>query len=101
MDSTMVKERLIGVLADIQSASGLDCPRLTDDTKPVGDLPEFDSIVWPVATTLLSQEIATPIPNDANIFVDDLTKTPRSIDEAAKFVSQLLAKTVGQELDAA
>ncbi|MXW20562.1 MAG: hypothetical protein F4Z95_07135 [Gammaproteobacteria bacterium] len=101
MDSTMVKKKLIGVLADIQSASGLDCPRLTGDTKPVGDLPEFDSFVWPVATTLLSQEIATPIPNDVNIFVDNATKTPKSIDEIAKFVSQLREKAVDKELEAA
>ena len=92
MDQNTLKQRLIAVIGQIQSASGLPCPPLTDATKPVGDIPKFDSKVWPVATTILATEIGALIPNDVNIFIDPTTKLPRSIDETASFVWQLLKK---------
>ncbi len=90
MNPVTLKEKLIAVLGQIQADSGLECPSLTGATKPIDNIPKFDSKVWPVATTILSTEIGTSIPNDVNIFVDDTTKLPRSIDEAAVFVCELL-----------
>lgn len=90
MDPTTVTRKLIAVLGQIQAESGLECPRLTGAAKPVEDLPEFDSLVWPVATTLLATEIGMTIPNEVNIFVDERTKLPRSIDETAVAVCDLL-----------
>ena len=101
MNSTTLKEKLIALLGQIQADSGLECPSLTGGTKPVGDLPKFDSKIWPVATTLLSIEIAAPIPNDVNIFVDETTKLPRSIDEVALFVCNLLTRADNEEAAAA
>ena len=101
MDPATLKEKLIAVLGQIQTDSGLECPPLTGATKPVGNIPKFDSKVWPVATTILSTEIGAPIPNDVNIFIDDKTKLPRSIDEAAAFVCELLKKQAEKEVDAA
>ena len=92
MDLTALKEKLIAVLGQIQAESDLECPTLTGATKPIEDLPEFDSKVWPVATTILATEIDATIPNDVNIFVDETTKLPRSIDETAVFVCDLLKK---------
>jgi len=92
MDSTIVKEKLIALLGRIQVDSGLQCPPLTGATKPVGNIPKFDSKVWPVATTILSTDIGAPIPKDVNVFIDDRTKLPRSIDEIAAFVCELLKK---------
>jgi hypothetical protein len=90
MDPVSVKETLIKVLAQIQAASGLECPELSGGTKPVGSLPEFDSKIWLAATTILATEIGATIPNDVNIFVDETTKFPRSIDETAAYVCDLL-----------
>jgi len=90
MDAATLKERLIAVLDQIQADSGLECPPLTGATKPVDDVPKFDSKVWPVATTILSTEIGMSIPNDVNIFIDEVTKLPRSIDQTAAFVCRLL-----------
>lgn len=92
MDPATLKEKLIAVLGQIQADSGLECPALTGATKPVESLPQFDSKVWSVATTILATEIGATIPNDVNIFVDETTKLPRSIDEAAIFVCGLLKK---------
>ena len=101
MDPTALKGKLIAVLGQIQADSGLECPPLTGATKPVENLPEFDSKVWPVATTILATEIGMTIPNDVNIFVDETTKLPRSIDETAVIVGNLLKKQSEQEAAAA
>jgi hypothetical protein len=90
MDPATLKEKLITVIGQIQSESGLQCPPLTGATRPIESLPKFDSKVWPVATTILSTEIGTRIPNEVNIFVDETTKAPRSIDETVAFVCELL-----------
>ena len=92
MDPIALKEHLIAVLAEIQDDSDLDCPPLTGATKPIESLPEFDSKVWPVATTILAARIGVTIPNDVNIFVDETTKLPLSIDETTVFVCDLLKK---------
>lgn len=92
MDPVTLKEKLIAVLGQIQADSGLECPALTGAIKPVNSLPQFDSKVWPVATTILATEISATIPNDVNIFVDETTKLPRSIDQVVVFVCALLKK---------
>ena len=101
MDPTALKGKLIAVLGQIQADSGLECPPLTGATKPVEDLPKFDSKVWPIATTILATEIDATIPNDVNIFIDETTKLPRSIDETAIFVCDLLMSQSEQEAVAA
>lgn len=101
MDPVALKEKLIAVLGQIQADSGLECPTLTGTTKPVENLPKFDSKVWPAATTILATEIGAAIPNHVNIFVDETTMLPRSIDEMATFVCELLKKQSEEEAVAA
>jgi len=90
MTPAALKDTLITILTQIQADSGVECPAMTGATKPVGNLPNFDSKVWPVATTILATVINATIPNDVNIFVDETTKLPRSIDETAVFVCELI-----------
>ncbi len=99
MDPTALKEKLIAVLGQIQADSGLKCPYLTGTSKPVENLPEFDSTVWPVATTILATEIGMTIPNDVNIFVDKMTNLPHSIDETAVIISDLLKQQDDREAE--
>ena len=101
MDPKVIKEKLIAILGQIQVDSALECPPLTGTIKPVEDLPKFDSKVWPVATTILATEISATIPNDVNIFFDETTKLPRSIDETAAFICDLLRKQNEKEATAA
>ena len=101
MDPTALKRKLIAVLSQIQTDSGLECPPLTGVTIPVENLPKFDSKVWPVAITILATEIGATIPNDVNIFVDETTKFPLSIDETAIFVCDLLMQQSKPEAVAA
>ena len=93
MDPIALKQTLIAILGQIQVDSGLECPPLTGQTKPVGTIPQFDSKVWPVAITILALQIDATIPNEVNIFIDEQTNLPRSIDEIAAFVCELLNKT--------
>jgi hypothetical protein len=58
--------------------------------RPAESLPEFNSKVWAVATSLLADKIGAAIPNDANIFFDKYTNKALSIDEAAQLVCELL-----------
>lgn len=101
MDPATLKEKLMTVLNQIQTDSGLECPALSGAIKPVDSIPKFDSKVWPVATTILATEIGATIPNDVNIFIDETTKLPRSIDETAAFVCELLKKQSEKEATAA
>ncbi len=101
MDPASVTAKLIAVLSQLQADSGLECPPLTGTIKPVENLPKFDSKVWPVATTILATEIGAAIPNEVNIFVDETTKLPRSIDETAAFVCELLKEQSEKEAAAA
>ena len=89
MSGEKVSARVITVLGQIQADSGLECPPLNGASKPIEDLPQFDSKVWPVAMTLIASELGTPIPNDMNIFVDPKTKQPLSIDQVAGMVLEL------------
>lgn len=101
MDPVDLKAKLIAVLGQIQADSDLECPPVTGATKPVENLPKFDSKVWPVATTILATEIGATIPNDVNIFIDETTKLPRSVDETVSFVCDLLKKQTEDEAAAA
>ncbi|PDT64528.1 hypothetical protein CO683_37640 [Bradyrhizobium ottawaense] len=92
MEPKELVKTLITIIGQIQTDSELECPPLTGATKPVGAVPEFDSKVWPVATTILATQIDVPIPDDVNIFIDETTKEPRSLDEIAVFVCELQEK---------
>ncbi len=84
--------QLIAIIGQIQTDSELECPPLTGATKPADTVPEFDSKIWPVATTILVSEINIPIPDDVNIFIDETTKVTHSIEEIAVFVCELQKK---------
>jgi hypothetical protein len=101
MDPATLKQKLIAVIGQIQANSGLECPPLSGAIKPVDNIPKFDSKVWAAATTILATDIGKSIPNDVNIFVDGTTKLPRSIDEIAAFVCELLKKQDEAEAAAA
>jgi|GEM_PF-1692300 len=62
------KTAVITTLNKVQSTSGLPCPTLTGDQVPKKVLEQFDSTVWPVATTWIARELGVVIENDVHIF---------------------------------
>lgn len=90
MNTALVKTKLIDVLQVIQADSGLTCPPITNKSKPVDDLPEFDSKIWPVATGMLAVALGIDIPPDINIFRIDKTCTSLAIEEIVALVVSLI-----------
>lgn len=92
MDASAVKAALVEVLQNIQTASGLECPAITGTTKPIEDLPRFDSKIWPVAIGILGVKLGITIANDINIFRREKTTIALTVDEAVAIVV-VLAET--------
>ncbi len=53
-----VREVLIEVLVEIQELSGEEVPEIGDDTRPMDDLADFDSLIAVEATTQLSERLS-------------------------------------------
>lgn len=97
MDSTLIQANLVEILQTIQSTSELECPPLNGKTKPLEDLPEFDSKIWPVAIGMLSMKLGIYIPPDVNIFRQEDSATALTIDE---IVAKVITIAEGQATEA-
>ncbi len=89
METNAVRAALVEVLQDIQTASGLECPAITGTTKPIEELPQFDSKIWPVAIGILGVKLGITIANDVNIFRREKTAIALTVDEAVAIVVAL------------
>lgn len=100
MDANFVKSKLIEVLQTVQSLIGENCPVIDGDTKPAEALPKFTSKVWPVAAGMLGVALDKTIPCEANIFVDEDTKTPLAINQTVALVLKILEEQETEEAGA-
>jgi hypothetical protein len=89
VDAATVKTKLVKILQEIQATSGLPCPDLNDATRPIEDLDEFDSKIWPVAAGMLAAELGIEIADDVNIFRREKTKTALTINETTAMVVKI------------
>lgn len=88
MDAAQIQATLVQVLQNIQATSELECPPLAGTTKPIEELPKFDSKIWPVAIGMLGAKLGITIANDVNIFRQDDSSVALTIDEiVAKVVA--------------
>lgn len=94
MQQDIVRATLIDVLQSIQKDSDLECPPITGATKPVEELPNFDSKIWPVAIGMLASKLGISIANDVNIFCRKKTCIALTIDETAALVAELTQNTI-------
>jgi len=90
MTPKIVEVKLIDVLQGIQNDSGYDASGITDTTCPLSDLEGFDSMLCPVAISILATELDLQIPNDQNIFLSKDGKYPLTISESAIIVCQMV-----------
>ena len=100
MDPKNVKAKLIEVLTAVQTLSGLPCPTIDGGIRPVEALPKFTSKIWPVAAGMLGIALGQSIPCEANIFVDEQTKTPLTIDQTVALVMKLVEEHKDEEVPA-
>ena len=85
------------VLQNIQATSELECPPLGGATKPIEELPKFDSKIWPVAIGMLGAKLGISIANDVNIFRQDDSCVALTIDEiVAKVIALAEAQVVSE-----
>ena len=89
MEANAVRVALVEVLQNIQTLSGLECPAIAGTTKPIEDLPKFDSKIWPVAIGMLGVKLGITIANDVNIFRREKTTIALTVDEAVAIVVAL------------
>ncbi|GCE89080.1 MULTISPECIES: hypothetical protein [Acetobacteraceae] len=59
---------IVKTLQKVQDASGLSCPVLKGGDVPRRVLEQFDSTVWPVATSWIAKELGVTIENDVHLF---------------------------------
>ena len=59
---------IVKTLQKVQDVSGLPCPSLTGGDVPRRVLEQFDSTVWPVATSWIAKELGVKIDNDVHVF---------------------------------
>lgn len=91
MNAEMVRTALVEVLQHIQASSGLECPAVVGTTKPIEELPKFDSKIWPVAIGMLGAKLGIMIANDVNIFRREKSTIALTVDEAVAMVVALTA----------
>ena len=101
MDKAKLVKELMIVLEKVQALSGETCPTLHGSLKPAESLPKFDSKVWPVAAGMLSAAIGEPIPPEANIFIDETTKQPLTIDQTVTLVCHIIENQKNSQYTAA
>lgn len=92
MIASIVKTKLLGVLQDIQASCGQACPPLTGTIKPLEDLPNFDSLIWPVAVCMVASELDITIPDDVNIFSTKVDCIALTIDETIAMLIEIINK---------
>ncbi len=87
MTSDDIRQRLCAVLSAIQSDSGLAAPALSDSTRPLTDLPGFDSLAAVDAEVRLSEALGVDLEHIP--FKSDTTGNQLTI---AEIVAHLVEK---------
>ena len=64
----LIRTQLIQTLRDVQQLGGYGDPTITDNTKPLEDLPGFDSHLAVELTSELSRKLHISIPPGENLF---------------------------------
>lgn len=78
---------VIEVVSDIQSHSGRQSVALTEKSRPIGDLPGFDSLNGIEATTELACRLGSEF-SERNLLVDEAGNCALSIKEIATRVCE-------------
>lgn len=77
-----VTKLIIDVVSDIQTHSGRRSIGLTGKSRPIGDLPGFDSLNGIEATTELTHRLGREF-SDENLLIDETSNRALTIEEIA------------------
>jgi acyl carrier protein len=92
MTKTQIRAAAEKVLRTVQAASGLPCPPITDATKPIGDLANFDSLMAIEATVLLETELGVTLDNETPFISNTGKKRALTIAEVVNRVSEMVSR---------
>jgi len=81
-----IRRDVCAVLSAIQTDSGLEIPVLSDDTKPLCDIPGFDSLATVDAEVRLSEVLGVEL--DRLPFISPLTGKEQSIGEIVAYLAE-------------
>jgi hypothetical protein len=80
------RRAIIKTLEKVQTSSGLPCPKLTGKEVPKWAIEQFDSTVWPVATSWIAKELGVKIDNDVHVFGGKDGGRLLTIDQSAELI---------------
>jgi acyl carrier protein len=89
MTRTEIQSKVVEALREILRQSGCtDDPVAAPDTKPIGDLPGFDSLNGEEATVLLEAELGCELPQ--NVFIAECPRRALRVHETVDELCQRL-----------
>lgn len=83
---------IVKTLQKVQDASGLPCPLLSGGDVPRRVLEQFDSTVWPVATSWIAKELGVTIDNDVHLFGGKNGGLLLTINQSAEVICNHIAE---------
>lgn len=91
-NKTEIRAAVEKVLRQVQAASGRSCPAITDRTKPIGEIAEFDSLMGEEATMMLEVELGCSLGKESAFVSTDRTRALK-VSEVVDRVSEMIART--------
>jgi len=83
---------IVKTLQKVQNVSGLPCPALSGREVPKRVLEQFDSTVWPVATSWIAKELGVKIENDVHLFGGKNGGPLLTINQSADLICAYMAE---------
>lgn len=90
---TQTRAAIEKVLRQVQAASGRECPNITDTTKPIGDLDDFDSLMAVEATVLLEQELGVTLADGTPFISSTGKKRALTVAEIVNRIGEMIVPT--------
>ena len=95
MTRQQAETAVIGAIAEIQKMSGRECLDIGPKTKPIGDVPGFDSLNALEATVAVAARLRMDIPNEPNIFINEAGDARLSVREIADRLREIAETSEG------
>lgn len=93
MDEKEVMGKIIAVVRQVQETSGRPVGDINPSTRPIGDVPGFDSLNGVEASVILSESLGYELLADYNTFVSKDGRRALTVSE----ITDNLCKTIGGE----
>lgn len=90
MDEKEVMGKIIAAVKQVQEASGRPVGDISPTTRPIGDVPGFDSLNGVEASVILSESLGHELPADYNTFVSKDGRRALSVSEITDNLCEII-----------